>query len=63
MKKIEVYNNQTGEYLETWNYEDTKKRLAKTVSKFSPRKEKFNDQDLLDVLEHYNSFCMFHIEE
>ena len=62
-KKIRVLNWQTKELIETWEYEATRKRYFDIVASVSPRKEAFTDEDLVDALSHYNSYCTFEIVE
>ena len=61
-KILRVYNVQTGALIESRNYEETKERYSQIVAAFSPRGKNFTDRDLLDALDHYNSYSRFEIE-
>lgn len=60
-KTICVRRWQTGDFIEMWDYENTKDRYARVVMAFLPGRSSFTDEELLDVLRHLNSYCDFEI--
>jgi len=60
-KSICVRRWQTGEFIEMWDYESTKERYGRIVLAHLPGREAYSDEELVDVLRHYNAYCDFEI--
>jgi hypothetical protein len=65
MKKIEVFNNQNGNMIDTWIFEDIITQFEPMLKAYAKQYTQgvITDELVLSFLEQRNSYCMFHITE